>query len=314
VSEAPTEPDVEPVSVEPDADGARTSDPTPRVEITPTQLWVLRAGFFGGLLAIVALGVSLSVVLPRSMAYEGLILENLELRSTVRSLDQRMSEVDRILLRLRIYEAQLQGLTEVTDDAGPLDDVAEPAPADDLVHDERGLQLRPAQEWADSVMARADNFLAVFEKAEPDLNELVAELEDLRALEEALPAAWPATGSISSGFGYRRHPLGRWAQFHKGVDISDRQGSSIRAAAPGRVTRAFYNSGYGRFVEIDHGYGITTRYAHMNRILVKKGDRVARGHQVGTMGRTGRVTGTHLHFEVRIDGHAVDPMDYLPRH
>ena len=97
------------------------------------------------------------------------------------------------------------------------------------------------------------------------------------------------------------------------MDISNDRNSPIAAAAPGRVIRAFYNGGYGRFVEIDHGYGITTRYAHLNRIKVREGEEVQRGQVIGLMGRTGRVTGTHLHFEVRIDGHAVDPMDYLPR-
>ena len=281
------------------------------------QRW--RAVSFSLVGVLVVLGIVVAASLPRVLAYEGLLDENLALRDRVRELDERMSEVDRILMRLRLYDAQLRAL-QPDGEHGPLGDADPDAPDDDAPYFEidideavEGLGARPADAWADAVIARTDNFLDVFEETEPDLNALVQELEDLRALEEALPTAWPATGTLTSGFGYRRSPFGRRAQFHRGMDISNDRNSPIAAAAPGRVIRAFYNGGYGRFVEIDHGYGITTRYAHLNRIKVREGEEVQRGQVIGLMGRTGRVTGTHLHFEVRIDGHAVDPMDYLPR-
>ncbi len=271
---------------------------------------------------IVLLVGAIALATPRLLAYDALLDENLALRGRVEDLDRRMAEVDRILMRLRLYDAQLRSLGEApVGDHGPLDDPPEPPPddADDgptyevEIGDDFGYDLRPAGAWADAVIARADSFLAVFVDVEPDLNALVEELEGLRALELALPSQWPTNGSLTSGFGYRRSPFGRRAQFHKGLDISNDTGTPIVAAAPGRVVRAFYNGGYGRMVEIDHGYGLTTRYAHLHRILVDEGAEVARGQTIGTMGRTGRVTGTHLHFEVRIDGHAVDPLDYLPR-
>jgi hypothetical protein len=287
------------------------------VEVPARALARLRVGLAVLATLVLALGGALALALPRTLAYDGLLEENLELRTRVRELDQRMAEVDRILMRLRLYDAQLRGLAP-DGDHGPLDAPPEPPPPDDAAaFDEAGIEdgveLRPADAWADAVLARAESFVDVFEEAEPDLNALVVELEDLRALEEALPTQWPARGTLTSDFGYRRSPFGRRAQFHKGLDISNDRGEPIVAAAPGVVVRAFYNGGYGRFIEIDHGYGITSRYAHLHRMLVQRGDTVARGQQIGTMGRTGRVTGTHLHFEVRIDGHAVDPLDYLPR-
>lgn len=285
-----------------------------------TLLWWRRLAV-AGMVVIVVLGAALAATLPRVFAYDGLLDENLTLRARVQQLDQRMAEVDRILMRLRIYDAQMRGLADVPDgEHGPLGEIDEPPPPDDdpydeveLVGDDFGFQLRPAASWAEAVVARADRFLEAVEQTEPDLNTLVEEFEGLRALEEALPSRWPASGTLTSGFGYRRSPFGRRAQFHKGLDISNRTGSLIVAAGPGRVVSAFYNGGYGRFIEIDHGYGLTTRYAHLTRILVSEGDEIERGAPIGTMGRTGRVTGTHLHFEVRIDGHAVDPLDYLPR-
>jgi hypothetical protein len=292
--------------------------------------WVIRPGVLRrwrvltvlAVVVMLAQAAAIGAMLPRVTAYDGLIDENLLLRGKVQELDRRMTEIDRILMRLRIYDVQMRGLGEVPEgEHGPLGDIDEPPPGDDEPFYEvdvpggsvAGQELRPVGAWADAVVARADSFLSVFERVEPGFNSLVEELEGLRALEEALPSLWPTSGTLTSAFGYRRSPFGRRAQFHRGIDVSNDRGTLIVAAAPGRVVRAFYNGGYGRFVEIDHGYGITTRYAHMHRISVEEGQSVQRGDVVGTMGRTGRVTGTHLHFEVRIDGHAVDPLDYLPR-
>ena len=100
---------------------------------------------------------------------------------------------------------------------------------------------------------------------------------------------------------------------HPGLDISAVAGTPILASAAGRVTFAGTRTGYGKTVEIDHGYGISSLYAHLSRLDVQLGDVVERGQLVGAMGTTGRSTGPHLHFEVRLDGNAVDPMDYLPR-
>lgn len=276
----------------------------------PRSVRILRAVAVVQGVVIIGLGVAVAALVPRNLAYDPLLDENLELRERVATLDRRMAEVDRVLLRLRMYDAQLGGL-HPDGEHGPLGELPpdEDAPASDL---EEHFSHRPADDWADAVLARAEGFLSTFEVSEADLNAVVTELEDLRALEEALPGRWPSTGEITSAFGYRRSPFGRRTQFHRGLDISDKRGTPIHAVAPGKVLRAFYNGGYGRFVEVDHGYGVTTRYAHLNKISVQEGDTVDRGTPVGTMGRTGRVTGTHLHFEVRIDGHAVDPMDFLP--
>ena len=182
----------------------------------------------------------------------------------------------------------------------------------EVVRSETGL--RPAEAWADAVQGRATAFLDLFERAEPDLSRLVTDMEELNALEAAMPRLWPAAGFVTSTFGWRHNPMGgRGWDHHSGLDISNRPGTPIRAPAPGVVQRAWFNSGYGNMVELDHGFGITTVYAHLTRYRVREGDRVEAGQLLGTMGTTGRSTGPHLHFEVRIDGHAVDPLDYLRR-
>jgi murein DD-endopeptidase MepM/ murein hydrolase activator NlpD len=115
-----------------------------------------------------------------------------------------------------------------------------------------------------------------------------------------------------SGFGYRSDPFNHRSAMHPGLDLAGPIGTPIYATADGTVARAGWNSGgYGNLVEIDHGRGISTRYGHMSAILVREGDRITRGQQIGRMGSTGRSTGSHLHYEVRIDGRAVNPMPFM---
>jgi murein DD-endopeptidase MepM/ murein hydrolase activator NlpD len=130
----------------------------------------------------------------------------------------------------------------------------------------------------------------------------------------AIPSDKPvrAQVSFSSGFGVRSDPFHAGAAMHPGIDLSGAYGTPIYATADGVVLRSGWNSGgYGNLVEIDHGRGITTRYGHMSAILVSPGQHITRGQQVGRMGSTGRSTGNHLHYEVRIDGRAVNPIPFM---
>jgi murein DD-endopeptidase MepM/ murein hydrolase activator NlpD len=130
----------------------------------------------------------------------------------------------------------------------------------------------------------------------------------------AIPSDKPVKANVefTSGFGVRSDPFERGAAFHPGIDLAGAYGTPVYATADGTVLRAGWNSGgYGNLVEIDHGRGIATRYGHMSAILVHAGDHVTRGEQIGRMGSTGRSTGNHLHYEVRIDGRPVNPIPFM---
>lgn len=116
---------------------------------------------------------------------------------------------------------------------------------------------------------------------------------------------------FTSKFGNRRDPINGRHGFHSGVDMSDRRGTPIYASAEGEVVFAGRQRGYGRIVKVRHAFGFETVYAHMNKIRVKVGQRVSRGARIGDMGNTGRSTGTHLHYEVRVNGEPVDPMKFI---
>ena len=128
-----------------------------------------------------------------------------------------------------------------------------------------------------------------------------------------IPVAMPVSGhpDVTSPFGARLDPfLGRPA-LHTGVDLRETYGSDIRATGAGRVVFAGVAGGYGNMVEVDHGSGLATRYAHMGEISVSEGQAVERGMVLGHVGATGRATGPHLHYEVRIDGEPVDPVRFI---
>ena len=118
-------------------------------------------------------------------------------------------------------------------------------------------------------------------------------------------------GVMTSTFGTRRDPIHGRAKKHSGVDFSAKPGTPVYAAGSGIVSKAEYKGGYGRVVYIDHGAGFVTRYAHLSSMVVKEGDQVASGMRIGGVGRSGRATGPHLHFELRVMGHAVDPLPAL---
>ncbi|HLE62255.1 MAG TPA: M23 family metallopeptidase [Pyrinomonadaceae bacterium] len=151
------------------------------------------------------------------------------------------------------------------------------------------------------------------------LEEKMSRLEtEMRAHEALLrergytPSIWPVVGKLESGFGGRRNPFGGGGyEFHSGQDIDAPPGTPVVAGASGMVTFAGWQNGYGQLVVIDHGGGLTTRYGHLSHIDVDLGRVVSRGEFLGKVGSTGRSTGPHLHYEVRISDEPVNPLQYL---
>ena len=133
----------------------------------------------------------------------------------------------------------------------------------------------------------------------------------LRTYLDSLPIQWPVKDEISSGFGTRRDPFTRRRSFHKGIDIAASYGSSIKASGAGKVTFVGSYNEYGQTVIINHGNGFTSIYGHASKILVKKGQTVTKETIIAKVGNSGRSTGAHLHFEIRINDNPVNPIKYL---
>ena len=128
----------------------------------------------------------------------------------------------------------------------------------------------------------------------------------------SVPSSRPVnTATYTSSFGVRTDPFHGQAAMHPGIDLAGPLGTPVYATADGTVDRAEWFGGYGNMVEIDHGKGLQTRFGHLSRLMVQAGEHVTRGMLIGLMGSTGRSTGSHLHYEVRIDGRAVNPVPFL---
>lgn len=171
----------------------------------------------------------------------------------------------------------------------------------------------------EDLLADVETEKSAYERVQRQLERDAAEIQALLAGSPsggALPTgggqlAWPAAGPVTSGFGYRTHPIFGDTRLHTGIDIGAPYGGPVIAAANGVVVYAGSMSGYGNVIAIDHGGGLATTYNHLSAFYVGVGQTVSRSSQIGAVGCTGYCTGAHLHFEVRVNGTPVDPMPYL---
>ena len=183
----------------------------------------------------------------------------------------------------------------------------------------RSFGLNPARLVRQSRSAQGGPFIPYKGAKDDALDSQFAELDSalhrLDILENsllAIPSGQPTSVvMLSSRFGYRRDPFNGRGAFHSGLDFRGAYGQPILAAANGKVTYAGQRSGYGKVIEVTHGHGMMTRYAHLSGFNAKAGQKVGRGEQIGRMGSTGRSTGTHLHFEVRMNGQPINPRRFL---
>lgn len=151
----------------------------------------------------------------------------------------------------------------------------------------------------------------ILQGIENRLTSVRSDVDRRNQLAAATPSIWPAHGWLSSAVGSRKDPITGGADYHQGLDISADHGSPVYATADGTVQQASREGAYGNLVTIDHGYGLQTRYGHLSRFDVKAGAKVQRGDIIGRVGATGRATGPHLHYEVRVNGRLLNPLQLL---
>lgn len=157
-----------------------------------------------------------------------------------------------------------------------------------------------------------DELSAQLKNREQQLTVLESLLMNRNLHKQVQPAGWPVhKGWISSYYGMRTDPFDGKREFHPGIDFAGKEGQKVIAVASGVVTYAGPRGGYGNMVQLNHGNGVSTRYGHNEKILVKVGQKVEKGQVIALMGTTGRSTGPHCHFEVRINGRSVNPLKYI---
>ncbi len=146
---------------------------------------------------------------------------------------------------------------------------------------------------------------------ESRLRSVQSGVDKRNALAAATPSIWPATGWLTSSMGSRGDPFTGAPDFHPGLDISADRGAPVHATADGTVSFAGASGAYGNLIAIDHGFGLESRYGHLSRVEVRPGAKVARGDRIGAVGATGRATGPHLHYEVRVNDRLLNPLQFL---
>lgn len=274
---------------------------------------VLKLGAIGlGLFVLLALvlgyaTVSRSVDLSRAARLER---ENQQLAATLGELNARISTLSDTLGQITRNDARIRLLAnlEPTDPQVLQAGIGGPAPEGVLSGAPKSELVRQATEVSvdlDAMIRRANLLAHSFDEAADSL----ASHQDRLA---SLPSILPTQGWLASAFSsMREHPILHVARPHEGIDVVAPMGAPIEAPAAGKVISAGWETGYGYAVSIDHGYGITTRFAHASKLLVRRGDKVERGQRIALVGNTGLATGPHLHYEVHVRGRAVNPLNYV---
>lgn len=172
---------------------------------------------------------------------------------------------------------------------------------------------RPIGDYTNNAGGPIDFQLTNESDAEENAIEKQLRSIELSSNSEFIPTMWAHLGKINNEFGFRRNPFGgRAYEFHAGMDIDGERGDKVIAPANGIITKSGYQGGYGNMIEIDHGNGLTTRYGHLSKIDVQVGDQTSRGQVIGYVGSTGRSTGPHLHYELRVNDKPINPRRFLP--
>lgn len=280
-------------------------------------------------------------LLLQAMENKRLRAENAQLVKQFQVVESKVSSLENSLERVKTFTTKLKLITniEADDRITKLTMGPKPAPGqaveeyepmdlrqeneelevqDDLFANQKPLNDQAgelARETTDkdyaSLVVRIEKAVKETHLKEQSVIDLWESLSERQSLLNSTPNMKPAKGWITSRFGYRVSPFSGKTALHAGIDIAAAPGSPIYAPADGVVVFASYDESYGKLITVDYGYGVTTRFGHLSQIYVQTGQRVSKWDVIGAVGNTGRSTGPHLHYEVRINGTAVDPLNYI---
>ncbi len=305
--------------------------------------WIRAVTFFGLLAMVVTAAMVVDYVglLAQSIENKQLRAENNLLHEKFRVVEGKLNALEKALERTKVNTAKLKLITNADDPNRTLNlamgpgvktkedleqfnvNIDERAPAAELksqdkiffknapVNSTKGeLSVAGQRDYA-SLAIRIDLAVRETQLREQDVLRLWQKLEQKESRINATPNIKPVRGWYTSKFGYRISPFSNRPVMHNGLDIAASPGTPVYAPADGVVSFAGYDPGYGRLVSIDHGFGLVTRYGHNSQIFVKVGQKVSRWDIIAAVGNTGRSTGPHLHYEVRVENVPVDPMNYI---
>jgi murein DD-endopeptidase MepM/ murein hydrolase activator NlpD len=304
---------------------------------------LVRVGVCFGLVVLALIGALAHYfqVVGKVAENELIRAENLELQNRWREAEQKFSHINDELDRVKRLNANLRHITSLND---PERKLSMPQPEPGQAPPEYvggGIATEPAQSGMGAVgmgkpapvggegrmiadgdakpsagddpdlLKQLDTLGKKVKAQEQEARALKSYFEDQQALLASAPSIWPVRGWVTSDYSVRLDPYTGERVMHEGIDVATGMGTPVRAPADGTVVFAGAEGGYGHVLVLDHGYGLKTRYGHLQRIDVKLGEKVKRGQFVAAVGNTGRSTGPHLHYEVRVNGVADNPRKFI---
>jgi len=236
--------------------------------------------------------------------------ENEQKNNQFINLAQRIDQINQEMVKLKQLDHKLKVLVnlETPDNNSQIQGVGG---SDPTLLDPKNAMTKAHRELVHAMHKSLDNLDNEIAIGEKDKAELYKFLESQKILLASTPSIWPTRGWLSSPFGYRISPFTGEKEFHKAIDIATRMGAPIVAVANGVVSEVDRDIGLGKVLTVKHGYGLVTRYAHLEKALVKKGQFIKRGETIALVGNSGRSTGPHLHYEVHLNGVPVNPFHYI---
>lgn len=303
--------------------------------------WVKSLFVVGIVLAVIGAATMVDYIglLFQSVENKRLKAENVQLKNQFAIVESKLASLEKNMERINSYTAKLSLITGPTDGdntlrlaMGPIAqsnfetmqlNMEERKPAsvvaseDKAFFDSAPLDVNSGEIFAArgknyaTISIRMDKLSKESKLKEQNILNLWESLSNRQSLLKATPSLKPTNGWYTSRFGYRKSPFTGRLVMHNGLDIAAGLGTPIYASGDGVVSYSGYDSGYGKLISVDHGYGMVTRYGHISKLYAKKGQKVKRGDIIGAVGNTGRSTGPHLHYEVRVNGVPVDPSNYV---
>ena len=278
---------------------------------------LLRQLLVGGALVVVGLAmaaVHYTHLLYRASENRALRDENVALRTQLKDFREHIEHMASTLERVERFDQKLRAVTLLSDPQrnlalGPTAMETKGAPPSNS--ESEFTALSPTSESPKTLAAKLETLSTEAARQEQSLQQLQTYFLEQKSLLASTPSVWPARGWITSDFGQRTDPYTAERVMHEGLDIAAPHGKEVTAPADGTVIFAGLEGSYGNVLVIDHGYGVKTRYGHLSKVQVHPGEHVRRGDLIGAVGNTGRSTGPHLHYEVRVNGLPENPRKFI---
>lgn len=309
--------------------------------LTVSAAWLKAGAVLGAIFLVLACASIVDYVglLLEASENKRLMAENLNLKRQFEVIESKVNSLETSLERVKNFSTKLKLITNVEDEDRSMKLALGALPKPGQNFNEQGVEERmPASEFLEkeamfmekspldeargellnqetrnyaALSIRIDRAVKMTELREQGILELWETLSERQSLLNSTPSIKPARGWFTSRFGYRIDPFTQKPVMHNGLDIAGPPGTPIYSPADGVISYVGFEPGYGKLVAIDHGYGVRTRYAHNSQVFVELGQKVKRFDVIAAIGNTGRSSGPHLHYEVRVHGVPVDPINYI---